>query len=468
MVKLFKLVKRVSAFLSPLVGVSAITYGASCWYFEKKAAELQDPETDKLAILISAPHQFYDPLRYFPGATELYVHRVETAFGKRARVFDPATKEDIINVLIDERISDIVVAGHGDWRSWTQDGAELIEYNGVPQGFSDEQKTQLRKAKKKTGLFVRHTCGKGRGLARRTEVDEDIQKRYEFDLNRATEGKIVDFRFSRYSEKTQVYVREGETLTREERQRVESLILQFYNEAVYEAPVYAHASTQFGSHVVEHEEQVRGWDYVTSPITFLWNPIPEHLPSDELYRRYLEIERPEMLEEIVGNVAYDIKQTTEHLETYTKGEAYDAAAEMTAIETHRALESEQGECLTYYTPHEKELLYMQALLDEKKEERERREWSNLRREEPVNNIKMPETPTIVEAWYEQEMNRQSEQVQREECLPITPTASGEFPIYGDIEPVHTKYIVRMGSYYSVLNLSPLLSTQINQIKKQNI
>jgi len=55
------------------------SYGALWAASEMYAASLPVKTEDKLAILIAQPIRGYDYLRRIPGATDIYIHRVEQA-----------------------------------------------------------------------------------------------------------------------------------------------------------------------------------------------------------------------------------------------------------------------------------------------------------------------------------------------------------------------------------------------------
>ncbi len=264
------------------IAAVAIPYAALWTAATVYAQSLPKPETDKLAILIAQPVQWFDYAQYFPGAKDIYVHRVEQAFGKRAEVYDLATKQDLETVLRDAAISDMVIAGHGSWGSWVLSAAteerkskrdSEVRFIYLPKG-----------AQKKKGLFVRHTCGLDRDIGLQTLVDKDVAKAYLVELKEATHGKVKNF--TGYNEQhMRVIVYEGMPLDKEEEKRVDLIIKKYFENELAKTEVrWSMDTPQLGEGIVERREDVRGWQSVTNPLLFLWDPIPKYVDYVEDYK----------------------------------------------------------------------------------------------------------------------------------------------------------------------------------------
>lgn len=128
---------------------------------------------DGLAILISYKTEFWWDTALKPFGklfVPAYVARVEIAFGQKANVVKPgATSKDLFEVLHDKSIQNIVIFGHGTWYSWDATDRDLR---------SDELKYHGWENDKKTGLFIRHTCG----TYRMAEFTKLLFNKKEFDL----------------------------------------------------------------------------------------------------------------------------------------------------------------------------------------------------------------------------------------------------------------------------------------------
>ncbi len=292
-----------------LKGIAAVTipYTALWTAATVYAQTLPKPETDKLAILIAEPVRWFDYGQYFPGIKDIYVHRVEQAFGKRAEVYDPATKENLETVLRDAAISDMVIAGHGSWDSW-----QLRAVTESDKRRSDIEVKFIRPpkgAQKKKGLFVRHTCGLDRGIGLYTPVEREVAEAYLVELKEATNGKVKNF--TAYNEQhMQVIVYEGMALGKKEEKRVDQIIKKYFENELAKTDVRWFVDTpQLGQEIVENQQSVRGWQFVTTPLLFLWNPIPEYVDYVEEYRT---TKRDQVLAakeyKILSEMEYDIER----------------------------------------------------------------------------------------------------------------------------------------------------------------
>ena len=264
------------------IAAVAIPYAALWTAATVYAQSLPKPETDKLAILIAEPVRWYDYGQYFPGVKDIYVHRVEQAFGKRAVVYDPATKENLGVVLRDESISDMVIAGHGSWDSWQLRAATESDKR---RSDVEVRFIQLPKgAQKKRGLFVRHTCGLDRGIGLHTLVEQEVAEGYLIELKDATNGKVKEF--TKYNEQhMRVIVYEGMPLGKEEEKRVDQIIKKYFENELAKTDVRWSIDTpQLGEDIVENRQNVRGWQSVTNPLLFLWDPIPKYVDYVEDYK----------------------------------------------------------------------------------------------------------------------------------------------------------------------------------------
>ncbi|HIJ12030.1 TPA: hypothetical protein HA278_08285 [Candidatus Woesearchaeota archaeon] len=84
---------------------------------------------------------------------DAYVYRLEIAFGMKANVVKRyATKDDLFNVLLDPKIDNIVINGHGSVVSWTAQDEKMTSADIWK--FAKEHNYP-----KKKGLFVHHMCG---------------------------------------------------------------------------------------------------------------------------------------------------------------------------------------------------------------------------------------------------------------------------------------------------------------------
>ena len=299
-------------------------YIGLCSYFSYQASQLPDPEQDRLAIMISKPKKWYDYGRYFPGATDLYIHRVETAVGKKAIVYDPVKKGDITQVLYDTSISDMVIAGHGSWDTWNAVGSyelKVTEKERNRPGYTREGKPVERPTfERKEGLFLRHTCGTHRKWAANAHPDDDVVVSYLWKLQDAVSAVLTidTSKGNFYADErlTRVVVRQEAQLSHDDEAKIDGIMSDYFTNAIAHAEVKLRATEQLGAQIVSKRENVRGWDYVTNPLLFLWDPIPRYKGDQELIAQY-EVEiRPQILKEkpyvIVSELENEIAQSTRH------------------------------------------------------------------------------------------------------------------------------------------------------------
>ncbi len=178
-----------------------------------------------LAVLISyGTHQMWDTAMKYPNTLFIpaYVGSIELAFEQRADIVKKAaTKQDLLDVLVDESIQNVVLFGHGSWNSWLATDQEvkvndLYKYRFSLYKNEVEKKKEQRKTNfKKNGLLVRHTCGLNqmvdKSYFKSTEKDWK-----EFMHNASSLGSLVfkisngEIRISSGIQATNSYSREGE------------------------------------------------------------------------------------------------------------------------------------------------------------------------------------------------------------------------------------------------------------------
>lgn len=275
------------------LGISyASLWGTSSLYTEAL------PKKNNLAIFISEPVKWYDWGRYIPGMTKIYTNRVEQAFGEQAEIYDPATTDDFLRVLSNEHIENIVVAGHGGWNNW-----EISSTVDIQSG-------ELEPIKKKTGLFIRHTCGVDRRpmMANQIPFGVDFFQPYLQRFKIASHEKIVTF--TGYNEKDmKVTIRKGETLTQNEKESVDAIMKEYFHLLGNYPYIGFEVLDQLGTEFVENEENVRGWDTVTNPLLFLWQPIPPHFKdAKERAKEYNTTERQKVLAQARYTIIEEEKQ----------------------------------------------------------------------------------------------------------------------------------------------------------------
>lgn len=160
----------VNAIAVPAIGaytLGSITAGLVDLYAAIAVAREDLPHKEEgLAVLISYQtlrwwETFFKPVSklYIPG----YVGSIELAFGQKAdRVVRGATQEDLLEVLVDDAIQNIVVYGHGTWRSWLATD-QTVSVGDIYHCYHTERRDARDKKEvrplTKRGLFVRHTCG---------------------------------------------------------------------------------------------------------------------------------------------------------------------------------------------------------------------------------------------------------------------------------------------------------------------
>ena len=92
-----------------------------------------------------------------------YISRIELAFRFKAKIIKKdATSEDLENCLLDQKIQNIVIAGHGTYRTWRATNSVVndvffqkdIFFSGA-RYFNNTWISPY----KKTGYLIKHTCG---------------------------------------------------------------------------------------------------------------------------------------------------------------------------------------------------------------------------------------------------------------------------------------------------------------------
>ncbi len=347
-----KIIGKAALGLAATIGSA---YIGLCSYFSYQASQLPTPEQDKLAILIAPPMKWYDYGRYFPGATELYVHRIETAMGKKAIVYDPVTQEDTKSVVHDSSISDMVIAGHGSWDSWESAGEDYIKSPVRNNKIQDPLTGKIigiveDEFHPKTGLFLRHTCGLNRKYALTTTPTEEVNDAYIDKLKDAVPA-VVDVKvelatLEHPDNKWYVIIREEAKLSDGEKEKIEKIMDYYFSIAVAHANLDVKVTAQLGTKIVTNPENVRGWDYITSPLLFLWDPIPRHMDDQELIAQYGE----EFRKSIIATEPYEILGELDYLKTREEEKSWKKIEQQfwqihwyTA--KHRQIEDETQQCI---------------------------------------------------------------------------------------------------------------------------
>ncbi|MBI5002269.1 hypothetical protein HZC31_02705 [Candidatus Woesearchaeota archaeon] len=307
--KYFKAINKVTAALAT---AGLATYASLCGYFSHEASKLPNPNTDKLAIMITKPVHWFDYLRYFPGATDLYVHRVETAFGKHAIVYDPVKNGDVVEVLEDTSISDVVIAGHGSWDQWSAPGARIIAHpHNLLFGHDKDGIPKKIDYPPKEGLFVRHTCGIGRQTLTYPEISLGTIWPYQWEMQTAVPEvvrMIIGTPEHRSKGKVFIIIREGTIVEDADSVKIDAIMEKYYRDVIANAAITVEGNKQLGTEVMTKKENVRGWDYVTTPLLFLWDPIPRHMSDEEIIAGYTE----EILPQIIASKPYKVVSELEY------------------------------------------------------------------------------------------------------------------------------------------------------------
>ena len=122
----------------------------------------RNPKNDgELAILIGE----ISPLNKVPGVNEIYVSRIELAFGFRAKtVYKSATIDGFKRALLDPVIQNIVVFAHGSSKSLTFVDGSIRSFPDFTRKFKDYVHSHIGYSKSekithKTGYFIKHSCG---------------------------------------------------------------------------------------------------------------------------------------------------------------------------------------------------------------------------------------------------------------------------------------------------------------------
>jgi hypothetical protein len=251
-------------------------------------SQLPDPEDGRLAILIADPIKVQDSVGYaVPGAHDLYTSWVGLHFGRRPEVYRNARLDDIRDVLNDDTIDYVVVAGHGDWEKWSikdeysYKNRRFFRVKNSLQGLTQLSLTDFDldalmddDADPKT-LFVRHTCGKGRSTQVMPVMRLDEVRLYVDEMKKLVPGKVAGIS-SRNEDDIVLLVRYGQELTSDDLDLLDPVMDDFFEDLRSREynPFSLQRNNQFGTSVVHNEYYVRGWEMLTNPIVFMLNPIP--------------------------------------------------------------------------------------------------------------------------------------------------------------------------------------------------
>ena len=163
-----QLLKQIMRRTAKTAATLSITYSALAALGSNVHYQNKEADSD-LVMLISKPEESHEKIVML--LNEVYITRVEQAFGKPANVIYNAKIQDFTRIVEDQKYQNIVVAGHGSWVHWRTSESSIYEILDVttPLGpgknyfeirdFDDMQKGIINPKQKKKGLFVRHTCG---------------------------------------------------------------------------------------------------------------------------------------------------------------------------------------------------------------------------------------------------------------------------------------------------------------------
>jgi hypothetical protein len=336
------LVPRVVRYPINTIGATAGIYSAIAGLTDlgvKIAVETRDLpyKEDGLAVLVSyGTDAILDTALKHPGKLFLpaYIGSIELAFEQRANIVKTAaTKQDFLDVLVDDSIQNIVLFGHGSWGSWLATD-ELVKTNDLYKYrfhlYDAEAKKKQRRNYKtgflKRGILVRHTCG----------LNQMVEKAYfkssEKDWNEFTTiahslSKIVSsisngkIKVNTGMQSSSTYEREGEResiqinydfytddMTKDDKNRERVVINSpadvnlFHEQLITELtardkPLNDNWKEKITDYINEikkyidkhyivgpwenevlgrpfyRREQIRGWAEVTTPLHFLLNPL---------------------------------------------------------------------------------------------------------------------------------------------------------------------------------------------------
>ena len=179
----------------------------------------------------------------------------------------------------------MVVAGHGTWEDWAIKVENKPKWKRFIHGqnsddlviiaFDDFKLRRLiEDGAEPKKLFLRHTCGQGRKIQKLPIIHPFETMTYIERMNELVPGKIVGL--SSYNEADMVLVvRYENELSREEINLVAPIMDEYIDEIRSREykPMAIDRETQLGSSVVENLEDVRGWDYITNPLIFMFQPV---------------------------------------------------------------------------------------------------------------------------------------------------------------------------------------------------
>lgn len=224
------------------------------------------------AILVAEPTEWYE---YFRLPFEpVYEGVVASALKERleARKYTitfNATWDDLQDVLRDPSVRTIVIAGHGFWYSWRYSDRQRVTYDQVKEFMAKNS------IPKKTGLFIKHTCGSQRYPNFSPVIDEKevfLAKKYlEFygardvciDTNWTEEDEMFGANRNRFLYRT----KDNADMHNIEKQ------VEFWNALIAEKG-RSRENDAFGRCIVDHPSKLKAFSGIVSPLEYLLNPIP--------------------------------------------------------------------------------------------------------------------------------------------------------------------------------------------------